>query len=118
MVDVKGCDSATIPASSYVAGIKAVRRKKPAICPLTLAMPNESSTARLHWLATSRRLLWSLVLSLDHSVTVSLAKRCMADADQLAPPCVDESQRAVAETGSFLCLPISAAPDRPGLRNV
>ncbi|RWO35476.1 MAG: hypothetical protein EOS08_04200 [Mesorhizobium sp.] len=51
MVDVKGCDSATIPASSYVAGIKAVRRKKPAICPLTLAMPNEPSN-RIIFLAT------------------------------------------------------------------
>lgn len=41
----------------------------------------------LHWPVTNRRLFWSLVRRFEHSVTVSLAKRCEADADQLAPAC-------------------------------
>ncbi|RWP27952.1 hypothetical protein [Mesorhizobium sp.] len=68
MVDVKGCDSATIPANSYLAGIKAVRRKISAICPLILAMRNKLSS-RIIFLATQPAVSNDFAPMCSHLVT-------------------------------------------------
>lgn len=97
-----GYDSVKIPASNYLARIEAAGRKIPGNCPLTSAVPKRCRAAFffsypssgieqllrcvatwLRWLATNRRLLWSLIRRFEHIVTVTLAKSCGADADPI-----------------------------------